>query len=166
MGDSLIRRFYLIKLVECYVETLGITLNKLGIDTDTYKMNYHSVIADFQQHILYGFLVGVLVAMANTSPEELDKLCDEKLGRYSSLSRKSVPAASAAEKEALAKYAPLTDDRLKYLVDLMRDIAYYVESKDFELGLPVTNFRRYHELWCMKMEEEEEYEDYGYVDEE
>ena len=31
----------------------------------------------------------------------------------------------------------------------MRDIGAYVESKDFELGLPITNFQRYHELWSM-----------------
>ena len=41
----------------------------------------------------------------------------------------------------------------------MRDVAYYVESKDFELGLPLTNFHRYHELWCMKSDLEEDHDD-------
>ena len=44
---------------------------------------------------------------------------------------------------------PLTCDRVEFLLDLMRDIGAYVESKDFELGLPITNFQRYHELWSM-----------------
>ena len=44
---------------------------------------------------------------------------------------------------------PLTCDRVEFLLDLMRDVASYVESKDFELGLPITNFTRYHELWSM-----------------
>jgi hypothetical protein len=37
---------------------------------------------------------------------------------------------------------------------MMRDINVYVESKDFELGLPITNFARYHELWAMHGGEE------------
>lgn len=42
----------------------------------------------------------------------------------------------------------------------MRDIGAYVESKDFEHGLPITNFERYHELWSMEEELEEEEDDY------
>ena len=38
----------------------------------------------------------------------------------------------------------------------MRDIGAYVESKDFELGLPITNFQRYHELWSMADETDDE----------
>lgn len=71
-ATSLIRRFYLIKMVECYVETLGITLGQLGIDTDSFGLKYQQVLQDFQQHILYGFMVSVLMAMANTSKEELE----------------------------------------------------------------------------------------------
>jgi hypothetical protein len=48
----------------------------------------------------------------------------------------------------------LTDERVTFLVDMMRDINVYVESKDFELGLPITNFARYHELWAMHGGEE------------
>lgn len=47
----------------------------------------------------------------------------------------------------------LTDDRVEFLVNMMRDINVYVESKDFELGLPITNFARYHELWSMQFGE-------------
>ena len=35
-------------------------------------------------------------------------------------------------------------------------MAAYVESKDFELGLPVTNFARYHKLYSMQNEGGEE----------
>jgi len=38
----------------------------------------------------------------------------------------------------------------------MRDINTYVESKDFELGLPITNFARYHELSSMQFSGEDE----------
>ena len=51
---------------------------------------------------------------------------------------------------------PLTCERVEFLLDLMRDIGAYVESKDFELGLPITNFQRYHELWSMADEETDE----------
>jgi hypothetical protein len=61
-------RFYLIKMVECYSETLGITLGQLGVDTESYGVSYCNIVRDFQQHILYGFFIGVLIAMANTSP--------------------------------------------------------------------------------------------------
>ena len=43
----------------------------------------------------------------------------------------------------------------------MRDIGAYVESKDFELGLPITNFQRYHELWSMSDETDDDEDDNG-----
>ena len=73
-APTLVRRHYLIKLVECYVETLGITLGQLGVDTDTFGLKYQAVVEDFQKQILYGFLMGVLLAMAATDPEEVDAL--------------------------------------------------------------------------------------------
>jgi hypothetical protein len=60
-------------MVECYSETLGITLGQLGVDTESYGVSYVNIVRDFQQHVLYGFFIGVLIAMANTSPEELER---------------------------------------------------------------------------------------------
>ncbi len=60
--------------------------------------------------------------------------------------------------EASGKYVALTSERVEFLVDMMRDVNVYVESKDFELGLPITNFARYHELWSMQYGAEEEWE--------
>lgn len=167
-ADSLVRRFYLIKLVETYAETLGITLGQLGIDTDSFGLNYHSVIHDFQQHILYGFMVGVLIGMANTNPEELDRLCnddDQQVLDHDHQDQQTTKSTNPENESA--KFVALSEARIIFLIDLMRDVAYYVESKDFELGLPITNFRRYHELWCMKSgneldeyEDDEEYEEY------
>ena len=54
---------------------------------------------------------------------------------------------------------PLTCDRVEFLLDLMRDIGAYVESKDFELGLPITNFQRYHELWSMSDDADDDDDD-------
>ena len=42
----------------------------------------------------------------------------------------------------LHRFVKLTPQRLTFLLDMMRDMASYVESKDFELGLPITNFAR------------------------
>lgn len=153
--DSLVRRFYLIKVIETYSEALYTALWQLGINTDTFGMNYHSVINDFQQHILYGFIIGILTGMANTNPDDIENISNSAGNNNKSDSNKdsAEPADSA--------FIPLTDDRIKFLVDLMRDVAYYVESKDFELGLPITNFRRYHELWLMKSENEESYYEYA-----
>jgi hypothetical protein len=72
-ADSLMRRFYLIKIVETFAETLGITLTNLGIDTDKFQLNWTKFVKEFQTHMLYGFLVGVLVAMANTDVAELNE---------------------------------------------------------------------------------------------
>lgn len=165
-ADSLVRRFYFIKLIECYVETLGITLGQLGVDTDSFGMNYHSVIKDFQQHVLYGFLVSVLVAMANTSESELKKCC---AAENMDVDDDDDKETSTTDQEAatMGKFVPLTDERIEYLLDLMRDVASYVESKDFELGLPITNFGRYHELWSMNYGSDvSEYEDEEYDDDE
>lgn len=59
-SPTLVRRYYLIKMVECYVETLGSTLCQLGIDTDSFGLKYQDVVVDFQKHVLYGFLIAVL----------------------------------------------------------------------------------------------------------
>lgn len=152
-ADSLVRRFYLIKILETYCDTLGCTLVQLGVNPDSYGMNYHSVINDFQQHILYGFIVGILISMANTNPEEIEMLLS-KTNNHSD--KANATNETNNDKGDQTKFIPLTDERIRYLMDLMRDVAYYVESKDFELGLPLTNFHRYHELWCMKSDMEEE----------
>ena len=47
-APHLVRRYYLIKTVECYTETLGITLGQLGVDTDRFGLKYQSVVEDFQ----------------------------------------------------------------------------------------------------------------------
>jgi hypothetical protein len=122
--------------------------------------------------------------MAVTSEEELERL-GSKISSHQNESS-SVPAAAASmdvdsDEESSAQQPsssssqtsssdsiPLTGDRIVFLLDLMRDIGAYVESKDFEQGLPITNFERYHELWSMddgedgegeEEEEEEEEED-------
>ena len=73
-ADSLMRRFYLIKVVETFAETLGITLTNLGIDTDMFHLSWTKFVKEFQTHVLYGFLVGVLLAMANTDVAELNEV--------------------------------------------------------------------------------------------
>ena len=145
-GDALIRRYYLIKLLECYAETLGIALGQLGIDTDTFGVNYYTIIRDFQQHVLYGFLVGVLVAMSNTSVEELNHYVQSK-GHEGLVQH--VDCSNNETNGIGATYHTLDDMRIEALLDLMRDVSVYVESKDFELGLVITNFARYHELFEM-----------------
>ena len=170
-SSSLIRRFYLIKMIECYVETLGITLGQLGIDTDTFGLKYQDMVIDFQKHLLYGFLISVLQGMAVTSEDELERLHEasargERLMDIDSGGSTPQPGAAGTDgKEAAAtaqqqpaSYISLSCDRIEFLLDLMRDIGAYVESKDFEQGLPITNFERYHELWSMEDDAEEEHE--------
>lgn len=143
---ALVRRYYLIKMVECYAEALGIALGQLGIDSDCFGVKYQQLLLSFQNEMLYGFLVSVLLAMATTSPEDLEK--DQ--GSDSSDSQSELPDS---------RYLPLTQERVKFMLDLMKDIGSYVESKDFEQGLPITNFARYHELWSMEDDDEESEED-------
>ena len=59
------------------------------------------------------------------------------------------------KQEASSKFVALSEERVEFLIDMMRDINVYVESKDFELALPITNFARYHELWSMQFSGEE-----------
>ena len=162
-SSSLIRRYYLIKMVECYSETLGITLGQLGIDTDTFGVKYQDIVIDFQNHVLYGFLTSVLIGMATTSPEELD-LFYESRQKGEDMDVDSAAGSEAGSKQANStqgssggqdvKFLPLSRERVTFLLDLMRDVGAYVESKDFEQGLPITNFERYHELRSMLDEED------------
>jgi hypothetical protein len=163
-ADSLLRRYYLIKLVECYVETLGTALSQMGVDTDSFGIKYTHIIKEFQQHILYGFLVAVLVSMSNTNMEELNHFCQSKGNEGLDLNEMDVDRDKVLLTDKKAEisaenYTTMTEERVSALLDMMRDIAVYVESKDFELGLVITNFARYHELWEMRVEKGEEYED-------
>jgi len=139
----------MIKMVETFAETLGITLSSLGVDTDQFKMSWQKFIIEFQSHLLYGFLVGVLVAMANTDVAELN----EFIKRSEHPEKTTVEGPSLVIGEPGAdipnRFLKLTPGRITFLLDMMRDIASYVESKDFELGLTLTNFARYQELWSM-----------------
>jgi len=152
-ATTLIRRFYLIKSVETFAETIGISLSNLGIDTDKYNMNWQKFIREFQNHIIYGFLVGVLVSMANTSANELNELVKQTSypGDYTRVTvDPAFQSDNICESEVNIRYNKLSAERIEFLLDMMRDMAAYVESKDFERGLPITNFSRYHELWSMQ----------------
>jgi len=146
-GDSLVRRFYMIKMVEVFAETLGITLSSLGVDTDQYQLSWQAFLTEFQNQLLYGFLMGVLLAMANTDIQELNALIKQS-EHPDKVELEGGPDLTPSDCEN--RYIKLTPERITYLLDMMRDMASYVESKDFELGLPLTNFARYQELWAMQ----------------
>ena len=155
----------MIKMIEVFAETLGITLSSLGVDTDKFRISWQHFLTEFQSHLLYGFLVGVLVAMANTEMEDLNEFI-----RQSDHPDKTVleggPGLKAEDSETTNRYIKLTPARVTFLLDMMRDMASYVESKDFELGLPLTNFARYQELWSMQDNMNEEIDNDEDLDEE
>jgi len=166
-GDTLIRRFYMIKMVEVFAETMGITLSSLGVDTDQFHMNWQQFIQEFQTHLLYGFMVGVLVSMANTDPADLNELI--RASGHPEKKEVIGPRTEAGDSDIGNRYVKLTPTRITFLLDMMKDIGSYVESKDFELGLPLTNFGRYQELWSMSDnggEEDEEDSEYESEEEE
>ena len=43
-GDTIIRRFYMIKMLTDFAETLGITLSSLGVDTDQFRIKWQEFI--------------------------------------------------------------------------------------------------------------------------
>ena len=51
-SSSLVRRFYLIKSVETFAETIGISLSNLGIDTDKFKLTWQTFLT-----VCFSFLV-------------------------------------------------------------------------------------------------------------
>jgi hypothetical protein len=165
-GDTLIRRFYMIKMVEVFAETMGITLSSLGVDTDQFHINWQQFIQEFQTHLLYGFMVGVLVSMANTDVAELNEFI--KASGHPDKKEVIGPSTEAGDSDISNRFVKLTPPRLTFLLDMMKDVGSYVESKDFELGLPLTNFGRYQELWSMSdnVDGEEEEDDDEESDEE
>lgn len=161
-ADTTIRRFYMIKMLTEFAETLGITLSSLGVDTDQFKIKWQTFIQEFQSHILYGFIVGVLVAMANTDVDELNEFIQNSA--HPDKTKVEGPKVSVGEGDISNRAVKLSPERTSFLLDLMKDVGSYVESKDFELGLTLTNFARYQELWSMCDEHEEE--DYDEEEEE
>ena len=146
-GDTTIRRFYMIKMLTDFAETLGITLSSLGVDTDKFNMKWQTFIQEFQSHLLYGFLLGVLVAMANTDVNELNEFI--KSSQHPEKPVIEGPKIDIGKGDIGNRSIKLSPERIIYLLDMMKDIGAYVESKDFELGLTLTNFARYQELWSM-----------------
>ena len=159
-GDAVIRRFYMIKMLTDFCETLGITLSSLGVDTDQFRLKWQEVIQEFQSHLLYGFLVGVLVAMANTDVVELNEFI--KNSAHPDKQSVEGPKVSIGSGDIVNRAVKLSPERITFLLDMMKDIGSYVESKDFELGLTLTNFARYQELWSMC----DDHEDDDYEEEE
>ena len=157
----------MIKMVEVFAETMGITLSSLGVDTDQFHMNWQQFIQEFQTHLLYGFMVGVLVSMANTDPADLNELI--RASGHPEKKEVIGPRTEAGDSDIGNRFVKLTPTRITFLLDMMKDIGSYVESKDFELGLPLTNFGRYQELWSMSDnvgEEDEEDSEYESEEEE
>jgi len=72
---------------------------------------------------------------------------------------------SIGQGDIVNRAVKLSPERISYLLDMMKDIGSYVESKDFELGLTLTNFARYQELWSMN-DDHEDGDDYEYDEEE
>lgn len=165
-GDTQIRRFYMIRMVEVFAETLGITLSSLGVDTDQFHINWQQFIQEFQQHLLYGFLVGVLLSMANTDIADLNELI--KVSGHPDKTEVVGPTLEAGDSDIKNRFVQLSPARITFLLDMMKDVGSYVESKDFELGLPLTNFGRYQELWSMSdnVDGEDEDEESEYEEEE
>ena len=158
----------MIKMLTDFAETLGITLSSLGVDTDKFNLKWQTFIQEFQSHLLYGFMVGVLVAMANTDINELNEFI--KSSQHPEKPVIEGPKIDIGKGDIGNRSIKLSPERIVYLLDMMKDIGAYVESKDFELGLTLTNFARYQELWSMsdvgeaangeeEEEEEEEEED-------
>ena len=103
--------------------------------------------------------------MSNTNIEELHHFIQSKGNEGLDLSSVDVDKDKVLLDDKKAKisadnYTTITEERVEALLDMMRDITVYVESKDFELGLVITNFARYHELWHMRCEKEKEEEEY------
>ena len=146
-GDTTIRRFYMIKMLTDFAETLGITLSSLGVDTDKFNLKWQTFIQEFQSHLIYGFMVGVLVAMANTDINELNEFI--KSSQHPEKPVIEGPKIDIGKGDIGNRSIKLSPERIVYLLDMMKDIGAYVESKDFELGLTLTNFARYQELWSM-----------------
>ena len=111
-------------------------------------------------------MVGVLVSMANTDVAELNEFI--KASGHPDKKEVIGPSTEAGDSDISNRFVKLTPPRLTFLLDMMKDVGSYVESKDFELGLPLTNFGRYQELWSMSdnVDGEEEEDDDEESDEE
>jgi len=166
-GDTMIRRFYMIKMLTDFAETLGITLSSLGVDTDQFVLNWQGFIQEFQSHILYGFMVGVLVAMANTDVNELNEFIKNSPHPDKPVVEgPKVSVGARCQGDISNRAVKLSPERIVYLLDMLKDIGSYVESKDFELGLTLTNFARYQELWSMNDDHEDDEDEYEEEEEE
>ena len=104
-------------------------------------------IQEFQSHLLYGFILGVLVAMANTDISELNEFIQSS--QHPEKPVVEGPKIDIGKGDIGNRSIKLGPERITFLLDMMKDIGAYVESKDFELGLTLTNFARYQELWSM-----------------
>ena len=115
-GDTTIRRFYMIKMLTDFAETLGITLTSLGVDTDKFCLKWQTFIQEFQSHILYGFMVGVLVAMANTDVEELNAFIKNSL--HPEKTAVDGPKVTKGQGDIANRAVKLSPERINFLLDI------------------------------------------------
>ena len=113
LANAAVRRHYLLELLLNYATTLTNALDLLGVKHDKLGVTFHQLCKHFFQEAEVALLVSVLVAMNDTSEEDVNK--------YLNGDNEEVVKDPEDRSEATIS-VPLTSHRLQYLEHLIDDI--------------------------------------------
>eukprot|EP00090_Calanus_glacialis_P001330 TRINITY_DN10935_c0_g1_i2.p1 TRINITY_DN10935_c0_g1~~TRINITY_DN10935_c0_g1_i2.p1 ORF type:complete len:452 (-),score=118.69 TRINITY_DN10935_c0_g1_i2:78-1433(-) len=123
LSNRSIRRYYLMDVISNYLIVLTNALDILGVNWEMFGINFNNFCDLFYKEVEVGLLVSVLVAMKDTSKDELD----EYLNNVESVDENMT---SEVKSETIEEHKSITislsKQRLEFLLHLLDDVHKFV----------------------------------------
>jgi len=123
LSNRSIRQHYLLDVISNYLIVLTNALDLLGTNWEKFGINFHNFCDRFFKEVEIGLLLAILVAMNDTSTEDINKflnITDIAIGNMDD------EKAIASFKSPNINSIPLSPNRLKYLYHLLDDVRKFV----------------------------------------
>ena len=122
LANPSVRRHYLTDVLHNYVTTLTNALSLLDINHEKFGVTFHQFCKHFFSETEVGLLVSILVAMNDTSEEDIDNYLNGHVKNEAGKSNTECKTASLVS-------VPLSSFRLQYLEHLIDDIYCFLNQE-------------------------------------
>ena len=119
LANPSVRRHYLIEVLHNYATTLTNALALLGINYEKLGVTFHQFCKHFYSETEVGLLVSILVAMNDTSEEDINNYLNGQV----------INGESSSESSSSRVSVPLSSFRLQYLEHLVDDIYCFLNQE-------------------------------------
>jgi len=116
LANHTVRRYYLLDVISNYLTVLTNALDLLSVSWEDFGISFHKFCCLFYEQVEVGLLVSIIVAMRDTSEENLEDYLDGSVEEASLLKIAENKASSTQSS------IPLTAQRLDFLLHLLDDV--------------------------------------------